>query len=266
MNYECTQERLPIAPWVRPHTWRMPGTQLLDDERWLDVDEAFSAQMAIRDALIDERFRDVHALLENGVEPAKECLREVLEALGENSSYNIHDELVVRPDGEEVSIDWGRPLKTLGRLVQEDFCVLQPSEDGHKLVGAILCFPASWTLSEKIGKPMVRIHEPVSEYDAAVAQRVQRLFDMVHPDRPMWRANAFAYDHAKLFTPKREADPPRKLVGEPRYIRSERQVIKKLPLTSAVVFSIHTYVVPIESLTANQTKDLELVFKKSGIT
>ena len=244
----------------------MPGTQPLGDQLWLDVDESFSEQMAIRDELIRDRLGDVHALLDNGIEPAKECLKEVLEALGGNSFYNIHDELVVRPDGEEISIDWGRPLKTLGRLVQEDFCILQPSEYGHKLVGAVLCFPASWTLSEKIGKPMVRIHEPVSEYGAAVAQRVQRLFDMVHPDRPMWRANAFVYDHAKLFTPQREADPPRKLVGEPRYIRSERQVIKKLPLTGAVVFSIHTYVVPIDSLTANQTKDLELVFKKSGIT
>jgi len=32
------------------------------------------------------------------------------------------------------------------------------------------------------------------------------------------------------------------------YMRSERQVIARLPRSGAVVFSIHTYIVPLERL------------------
>lgn len=228
------------------------------------VDDAYSRQMLIRENLIDQRFADVHALLDEGEAAAKECLEEVLTLLADNPAYTKNVGSIVRPDGKEITIDRDNPLVTLGRLIQEDICILQPSELGHKLVGAILCFPASWTLAEKIGRPMVRIHAPVTEYSGEVAKRVQRLFDMVHSDRPMWRANAFAYDHARLFTPRREDDPPRKVDGEIRFVRSERQVIKKLPQTGAIVFSIHTFIVPIENLTHDQAESFDLVLEKSG--
>ena len=46
----------------------------------------------------------------------------------------------------------------------------------HILTGAVLCFPSSWTLSEKLGKPLLRIHMPVASYDSQMGARVQRMF------------------------------------------------------------------------------------------
>ena len=62
-----------------------------------------------------------------------------------------------------------QPLLTLGRLVQEDLCLMEPQGDEYDLTGAILCFPASWTLAQKIGRPMTGIHHPVEIYDDDLA-------------------------------------------------------------------------------------------------
>jgi hypothetical protein len=51
--------------------------------------------------------------------------------------------------------------------------------DEHVLTAAVLCFPASWHLADKIGRPLTTIHVPVKVYDETLARRVQRLFDGV---------------------------------------------------------------------------------------
>ncbi len=56
---------------------------------------------------------------------------------------------VRRPDGVEVRLDSRFPLVTLGRLVQEDLCLMEKQGEESVLTGAILCFPASWTLGQK---------------------------------------------------------------------------------------------------------------------
>ena len=155
---------------------------------------------------------------------------------------------VQRPDGAEVALDPVRPLATLGRLVQEDLCVMERAGEEHILTGACLCFPASWSLSEKIGRPLTGIHTPVASYDGDIARRVQRMFDAIRVEQPLWRMNALVYVDPSLHQPRREADPRTDRRGGV-YLRAERQCFVKLPQTRAVVFSIHTYVVRTETLT-----------------
>ncbi|WP_074219132.1 DUF3445 domain-containing protein [Rhodovulum sp. ES.010] len=144
------------------------------------------------------------------------------------------------------------PLLTLGRLVQEDFCLMERRGGAHVLTGAILCFPASWMLAEKMGRLLDAIHGPVPHYDAALAARVNRLFAGLRPGRLLWRANAHFYADPALFQPRPESAPRAKVQGPAPWLRSERQVLARLPRTQAVVFSIHTYVVARESLDAAQ--------------
>ena len=44
--------------------------------------------------------------------------------------------------------------------------------------------------------------------------------------------------------------------GDMPYIRSERQCLIRLPVSRAVLFSIHTYLVPLAALTADQAAAL----------
>ncbi len=256
MDNAPLQSRLTQAPWLDPAAWRLPGVQPLEPKDWLIRDDAYGGQMALRDQLIETRRGAVHSMFPDAMEPALECLDLVLATLEADHEFQIARDEVVRPDGVHVLIDRQTPLLTLGRLIQEDVCLMQKGPDGHILTGAILCFPASWTLAEKIGRSLPTIHGPVEQYDTAVGQRVQRMFDAIHPDRPLWRANALLYHDPSLHQPRSEADGPRSEVGARKYLRSERQTLRRLPESKAVVFAIHTYVVPLAKLTNEQIAGL----------
>lgn len=247
MRPPVLHDRLPHVPWLDPATAKLPGMRPCGAEDWLRQDEAFAGQMAERDWLIATRQPLVHALLPEGRAAAEELLEVVLEILSRREGYALAGGRVTRPDGVVVPVDMRFPLVTLGRLVQEDLCLMEKAGEESLMTGAILCFPASWTLGQKIGKPMTGIHRPVEHYDADLARRVQRLFDMVRVGQPMERYNALVYDDPTLHQPRLEFDR-RPYAVERLYMRSERQVIARLPRTGAVVFSIHTYIVPLEKL------------------
>lgn len=229
----------------------LPAVAPLDPGAWLHVDDAYAAQMALREDLLATRRDAVLAHVPEAEEALQELLDAVLEALPEG--FQRRGEVVIRPDGVSVALDRSDPLGVLGRLVQEDLCLLQRPEGSaeHELVAAVLCFPARWMLHEKLGRPLLAIHGPVAAYDAALARRVQRLFDGVQAGRPLWRWNALYDDDPELFQPLSETAPRVHRGADARarkpYLRSERQVLWRLPRTQAMVFSIHTYVVRTEN-------------------
>lgn len=246
------QQALPFAPWVDPRQRRLPGIRPLDPAEWLLVDDAFAGQMALRDRLLQERPEAVHALPDAARPAAEELLARVLDELSRLPGYRIEAGAVTRPDGVRVVPDLAAPLMTLGRLVQADLCLMERRGSEHVLTAAVLCFPAGWTLAEKLGRPLTAIHAPVPVYDGGLAARVQRLFDAIRPEQPLWRVNVLAHAEPDLFAPRTEADPRPLPVGPAAYVRSERQCLVKLPVTGAVVFSIHTAVVRRTDLTAEE--------------
>ncbi len=252
------QDHLPTAPWMAEATRRLPGLQPLGGYHdWLPTDEAFAGQMAVREQLLAERRDEVIAQVPSCGPAVDELYEEVLYYLGGGRGYEWDAHGCIRPDGVHVALDEGDKLGTLARLVQQDLCVLEKPDgaDEHVLTAAILCFPASWTLAEKIGRPLSEIHGPVAEYDGAMARRVQRVFDHLRDDTPVWRQNALIYEDPALFQPRRMSAPRVARHGA-GYLRSERQVLLRLLETRAVVFSIHTYVVPMERLTTTQRAGL----------
>lgn len=243
------QTSLPHLPWMHPATARLPGVQPLPPgEGWLMRDDAFDGQMALRDRLVADR-RDAVIAAVPGSEAAVSALyAAVLDRLSTDPGYVLGADGCRRPDGVTVPLDPADKLGTLARLVQEDLCLLEPAGAGHVLTAAILCFPASWTLAEKIGRPLTGIHDPVAVYDPVMAARVQRLFDAIRPDRPLWRQNALVYADAALHQPRPEGAPRRDPGAEGRYLRSEKQCLARLSPGNAVVFSIHTFVLPLTAL------------------
>ncbi|ETX30660.1 hypothetical protein RISW2_07550 [Roseivivax isoporae LMG 25204] len=228
MPYDATEER------------RLPGIQPLGDAPWLIADDAHAAQMAYRDSLLAERRDAVIAVRPEAADALDELLDTVLDALP--AGHARRQEEVVRPDGVAVPLDRSDPIGTLCRLVQEDLCLMQKADGPeHVLTAAALCFPARWSLAEKIGRPMTTIHAPVERYDADVARRVQRLFDGLQVAMPIWRYNELWTSDPRLFQPERPKSWPKWTREAPLYLRSERQVLRRLPRTRAIVFSIHTY-------------------------
>ncbi|MGR3540643.1 MAG: heme-dependent oxidative N-demethylase family protein [Hasllibacter sp.] len=223
----------------------LPGIRPLDPADWLRADGPFAARMALRARLVSARRDEVLALLP-GTEPVADlALGRVLAFLSRHPAWRVGADRVRRPDGAEVALDRSDPLGTLAAAVQEDVLLMDRGPDGaHRLVGGVLCFPAGWTLSEKMGRPLAAIHGPVPAYDAALAGRVQRLFDGLHPDRPLVRSNDLAHPAPDLFQPRPEADPIDH--SGARWRRRERQCLVALSGRGGpAAFTIRTYLEPI---------------------
>lgn len=251
------QSSLPYLPWMDPRTSRLPGILPVEDDDWLRVDDAFAGQMARRDELLTQSPDLVHAMLPKAEPAARELFAMVLAHLATRTDYRVTPDQVTRPDGVVVPLTEDQPLAVLGRLVQEDFCLMEQSGSEHHLNGAVLCFPASWTLSQKIGKPMTAIHTPVTPYTEDVARRVQRLFDAIRVGQPLWRMNYLTYDDPELHQPRREGEA-RPRPEQHRFVRCERQVMRRLPQTGTVVFSIHTYQVRASAVPSGALEKLML--------
>jgi dimethylamine monooxygenase subunit A len=245
------QDRLPHLAWMDPRTRRLPGILPVEGRDWLRLDEAYAPQMALRDRLIAAQPEVVHALLAEGKPAAKELYTAILDWLAQAPGFTFAADAVLRPDGMEVPLDPERPLLTLGRLVQEDLCLMENTGQDYCLTGGMLCFPASWTLQQKLGRPLTGIHENVPVYDQDIARRVARLFDAIRPGQPLWRMNYLTYDDFVLHQPRREGEK-RPRPTDHVFVRSERQCLLRLPVTKAVVFTIHTYVVDAKAVTAEE--------------
>ena len=200
--------------------------------------------MALRDNLIETKKDKVLAISEEAQKAAVELSKMTLDFCISNLGYKKKFSKVIRPDNVSVEIDFDEPMVFLARLVQNDFCILQKVNQEHVLTAASLCFPASWSLDEKFLKPLIDIHVPVREYDDNIAKRVQRLFDGLQINRPVWRFNAMYYEDPSLFQPRSINQPRRKPApNKVNYFRSERQTLIKLPESGAIIFGIHTFVV-----------------------
>lgn len=235
----------PICQTVLPADMQqgraLPGIQPVKGP-WLSLDEAYAGQMARREALLRAQEGAVLHMAKTALAPCNELLDLVLEQLAP-LGFEIDADGVTCPDGRIVAINRAAPLATLGRLVQQDFCLLERQGDEHVLEAAVLCFPASWMLSEKAGRSLIEIHEPVNAYTHDIARRVQRLFDGVQVGRPLWRFNQLWYVDPELHQPRSafaRRDIPETAAA--RYFRTERQTVLRLPESKWVVFMIHTLV------------------------
>ena len=248
-------QRLPVAPWMAEHTLRLPGN---DPDR---PRRLAAARRGLRRTDGLPRRADRRARAGRPRPPARapsppppNCSPPSLAHLDGDPGYAREAaRRCAAPTASLIPLD-GPPLLTAGRLVQEDLCLLEKPDGGpeHRLTGAILCFPSNWTLAQKLGHGLARIHLPVEPYDENIARRVQRMFDAIRPEAPVMRANLLLYDRGDLWNPRAEFDRHRPDPNAARFVRVERQTLMRLPVTRAVVFSIHTYMVEPAALTPEQ--------------
>lgn len=213
--------------------WLSMGTRSLELGEWLLADDERERDLAWKAQLLAERHAEVFAALDSPAVHAasREVLHLVRAATGTaDTASDVH------------------PLDAAGRLVQEDLCLVVLRDGSPHLDAASLCFPSYWRLADKLGRPMAGVHEPVAHYGAELATKVDRLLGRLRPDRPVWRRNWSLHDDARYFlpdpTPPRDVTPPDGL-----FLRSERQTLRRLTSTDAVLFTIRTQQVPLAVLT-----------------
>ena len=216
--------------------WHAMGTRALDEKAWLlPADADAPAQLAMKRDLLATAHDVVSGT--SGSDAMIAAARETAELVGATTGKS----LALAPGAP--------PLEAAALLVQEDLCVLV-HRDGHwRLEAGVVCFPSMWRLSDKLGLPVAAIHDPVPYYAEELAERVDRFIDRLKVERPVWRRNWFVHDSPELHLPEPPpptAHPPR--VPADLWLRSERQTLRRLPVTGAVVFTIRTQQVSLSAI------------------
>ena len=253
----------------------------LQHREWIEIDNDLASALAAKRALLRTRHDEVFAALPEALVAADELLQMLAAHLVE------HHRSVFCRDGERLlnlatGENWSlagpqgclsrlHPLDIAGRLVAEDFCLLMPDTthptQGYRLVGASLCSPSAWRLTDKIARPLAAIHQPVPGYVEKLARPVDRLFAQLKPDRLMGRFNWVVTDSPAAFRPFR---PPIATPGQgwdagtELWLRVERQTIQRLPATGAILFTIRTHITRLDAAirTADAASELAAAIRE----
>ena len=226
--------RAPYVP-IDARGWRLTmGLRPLDEAAWLDVDERRDDELALKHSLLERSRSAVVATRPAGDAASAELLDEVRRCL---ATYHPQLELTVSDE---------HPVVAASRLVQEDLCVLVHS-DAWRLEAACVCFPSRWGLSTKIGRSLDEIHGPVPSYDEELSGPTTSVFDRMRPERSFWRLNWSLLDCPDLFQPTSARVAPGGDLDQ-WFFRVERQTLRRLATSGAIVFTIRTYVTSAEAM------------------
>lgn len=258
------QRTFAARPWADPLTARLPGLHPVPEGEWLIRDEAFGAQMALRDRLFTEYRSEVFAETSGSEAAQRELFGLVVRDVRASGAYSDERGHLIRPDGVAVDAAQPPPLVAAARLIQEDLAILAPHDGGYVLIAAAIAFPASWRLSEKIGRPLASIHQPVARITPDMNRRIDNLFARLPAGHPVQRANALAYNDPSLHQPRSEGEPRDYDPSGRSFIRVERQTLRRLPASIAIAFTIHTSQVPFEQLADGEAEEVRGYLESIG--
>lgn len=219
----------------------LPAHISLDAEPWQPHRQSAVMAMGLK------RLEESEWLLREGVALAayRDNKRRQTEVLGP-CAWQLLPEAVAAAEELAELIEARLQLAAAGRgaerlyacslAVAEDLCLLQPADEGYRLTGAHLCAPSHWRLEDKIGRAMDPIHAPVPGYSPALARSVNRFLDKLAPGQLVQRFN-WSLDAVPQLC-QRPAEGLAPGVRVLRYYRVERQTLRRLPRSGAIVFGI----------------------------
>lgn len=230
------------------------GLVSVAEAEWFEIDACYPAEIAERQRLLAQRHDEVFGA-EQGTDAAcDETLARLIEHLTRvHPDWFACDGVLLRNHltGEQWAVAEHHPLALAGRLVQEDLCLIEASPEGPRLTAAVLCFPSRWRLHEKLGRPLAEVHARVPFYADRLARPVDRFMGHVRPDHIAARLNWSVMDDPTLFQPAGkwrtavEATITPHNAGERLYLRVERQTLRRLPDSGAVLFGIRVHAYPL---------------------
>ena len=236
----------------RPFRWTV-GTRAVSASQWLSIDEQRHRLMAAKDRVLDADTDGSVITTAPGQEASVELLQCVLEHLQRfhTSTHSVTDQGIVDLDSDRcTAIDMNNPLLTIARALPDDFCVLTlDDEQSWTMTAAAVCFTSRWNLAGKVGLNLNEIHQPVPGYEDKVAGAVNHLINRLGTDQILRRSNWTLLDTDELHLPEPpDSTAPAEDVWDLKWLRIERQCLRRLPVTEAVIFTIDTRVYRVDEL------------------
>lgn len=159
---------------------------------------------------------------------------------------------------DEIKTD---PMVMAAKMVQDDLAIMIEGKDGqYYLKAGAIILPGFWRFKDKVGLPLNAIHTTgdVPKYQEKLQTGMCKFFLRLTCDKPVVRNNYFIQTDSDLGWSSSIGDEgsegagwytaPEAVKIEQLYYRSERQSLRRLPKTGAVVFTIRTYFLPITEM------------------
>jgi hypothetical protein len=130
---------------------------------------------------------------------------------------------------------------TLGTAWEPDFLLLRLETTGAvRLVAGCVCFPSSWSLEEKIGRPIEAIHGVVPGLNRAIGLQIHGFLTKLRPGVAWLRSNWGLSRSADLNQHPIRALPPLDATVQPEevWLRVEHQALVALPRAAGILFGI----------------------------
>jgi hypothetical protein len=212
------------------------GLKPIAPEDWLESGSGRDARIAEKRALLAQGVPFIHALPES--EHAQAELAALLGVAG--------------------------GLEAAALNTAEDLCLMAPRGDTHVLTAGAVAFPTDWRLEAKLGQPLLGIHQSIPGYVDKLAAGVEQFFARLEPGPIFGRANWFLVETDALrYLPEgshaeRFAGITTETAGRRLFVRCERQTLRRLPFSRAVLFTIGVHVARLDTLAPDLVADLVL--------
>ncbi len=228
------ETRPPYRPFLAGPPAFKTGLKKLTLDQWLRPDPELEAGRAHGAAMLDERFDDVFRA-EPGSETAQaEALALIETALG------------------EAAPETGEPdLARARRLVSDDLVLMAKSGEDWRCIALALCQPTFFSAAHAFQKTLDGLHVPVPRGSPQLAGAIGMIFDRLAPGAVFERFNWTIQCGGARYTPdgaplrERAAALGREKAARELHLRVERQTVRALPETDAVLFTIRIALDPL---------------------
>ena len=261
---------LPYRPFKHKYFITM-GIQSMDLDDWIELDNDWPKFHKIKlERLASANGQELYSA-EPG--PPLDAAEELLEylvnylphrypSLFERTNVGIKN-LYTDEEFDTISRPWQEsPIVISSKLVQEDLLIMLEGEDGlYYLRGGGLIVAGFWRLKDKINMSLDEIHLSggVPQFKEKLQTSMNRYFSRLRPDKPVVRNSYFfQLEDDKLEWSKAIGTEDSNDLGwhnsrsikDPSevFYRTERQSLLRLPRTKAIIFSIRTYIEPLNKL------------------
>jgi hypothetical protein len=233
-------------PFLAAHDPLRMGVAAIDARDWFELGDDYAVQMAEKDRLLAARRAEVFQIRPQAEPAASELVAAVADwGLATHPDRFAREGDAIRcADGRRVALGEKPALEAAALLVQEDLCLLQPDAAGTLiLTGACLCFPSRWRLADKLGRPMLAIHAPVPGLNPKIGATIDRFLAGLKAGNIYTRTNWSLTTDPALFQPVALPHDPIAPAdaGARVFYRVERQTLRLLPASGAVLFGIRVH-------------------------
>ncbi|PYH95097.1 hypothetical protein BO71DRAFT_378204 [Aspergillus ellipticus CBS 707.79] len=252
----------------------MMDVRRLDVANWLTVDKNYMDEHVVRSELLQTEKKKVIQCLPESYDACLEALEEVVDFLCQRfpnifeqkcgSETVIHNNMTGETftfGGEKRDVD---PLEIAVRLTMEDLSILMKNEDDeYYLAASASLFPVGWTVQERIGWTISKLHNPVPLWHQQVANSVSKFLARLTPASPMERSNYFVEVKRPdedlfeiLYRPTSLSEDNPDPAPQDIVIRRERQTFRRLPRTGTIVFGVKTILTTLDELPMQELQNL----------